>query len=127
MKKIITLILFISLFCGCNDISDKPITHIKSYPYYASQQRTQHIIENYKKIQKEMNHKDLLNIIGEPDEIRPLYEPKHNEPREPVGTTWWYIIQRKQENGSIIDKDEKLVRYTLDKSDKIYRIDKWGF
>ncbi len=110
MKNIIPLILFLSLICGCNDISDKPITRIKSYPYYASTQRTQIIIENHDKIQKEMNSKDLLNIMGEPDEIRPLYEPKHNPPRKPVGTTWWYIIQRKQENGSVIDKDEKLVR-----------------
>ncbi len=96
------------------------------YPYTASKQRAAHIKENYRKIKIGMNQDDVRAILGEPDEVRPLYEPMKMNPRE-IGTTYWYLIQRLSDHGSQAGKGEKLVRITLNLHEKVTKVDHWGF
>ena len=86
---------------------------IKTYPYYASKQKSSRIKGNYTKIQKGMTSKQVQQLLGEPDEIRPLSEPNILDPKQ-IGYTHWYLIQRKTDTGSQNDGDEKLVRVSCD-------------
>jgi hypothetical protein len=99
---------------------------IKSYPYYASEQRTAQIKSRYKQIQKGMTTEQVKKLLGEPDEIRPAYEPKIWNPKQ-IGYTHWYLIQRKNDTGSQNDRDEKLVRIFYDFKWSVVKVDHWGF
>jgi hypothetical protein len=96
----------ISLAFAQGDVAEKAI---KTYPYFASEPRSAQIKGNDKKIEKGMAIKQATQLLGEPDEFRPLYEPKIKNPRQ-IGYTHWYFIQRNTDHGSQHDKDEKLVR-----------------
>ncbi|MGA2526168.1 MAG: hypothetical protein ABSF79_06075 [Smithellaceae bacterium] len=99
--------------------------HIK-YPYYASKERTDQIKNNYKKVQKGMNPQQVKLLLGKPDESTALYEPKIWNTKQ-IGYTHWFIIQRKCENGSVKEKDEKLVGIRYDLQWKVTVVDHWGF
>jgi len=118
-----------------NDITLKPFMSntppmlerlISAYPFYASKQRADQIKGNYKKIQIGMTPQQVKQLLGEPDEIRPFYEPKIYKPKQ-IGYTHWYLIQRKTDKGSRNDKDEKLVRVFYDLNWIVTRVDHWGF
>lgn len=64
--------------------------------------------------------------MGAPDETSPLYEPKTYKPKQ-IGHNHWYLIQRKAEKGSVVEKDEKLVRICYDLNWKVIHVDHWGF
>ncbi len=96
------------------------------YPYIASKQRTSQIKENFRKIQIGMNEGEVRSILGEPDEILPLYEPIKMNPGQ-IGTTYWYLIQRMSDRGSVAGKDEKLVRISFNLNEKVTGVDHWGF
>jgi hypothetical protein len=99
---------------------------IKAYPYYASEQRTAQIKSSYKQIQKGMTTEQVKKLLGEPDEIRPAYEPEIWNPNQ-IGYTHWYLIQRKTDTGSQNDRDEKLVRIFYDFKWSVVKVDHWGF
>lgn len=94
------------------------------YPYHATPERRLAIVEGYKKIVLGMNTEEVEAIIGKPDEIRSLYEPMIKAP-EQIGFTYWYIIQRIKESGSVSEKDEKLVRVSFDLDGTVIRVDRW--
>lgn len=71
-----------------------------------------------------MNVENVKEILGEPDEVRGLYEPNKTA-RNPIGFTYWYLIQRLKESGSQAEKDEKLVRVFFGLNGKVNRVDKW--
>ena len=96
-----------------------------SYPYIASEERQEFIKENYKKIQINQTEQEVKQILGTPDEILLLYEPKIKKP-EKIGFTFWYILQRLKENGSQNEKAEKLVRISFNIDGKVTAIDQWG-
>ncbi len=96
------------------------------YPYIASKQRTSQIKENYRKIKIGMNKGEVRTILGEPDEILPLYEPIKMNPGQ-IGSTYWYLIQRMSGRGSVAGKDEKLVRISFNLNEKVTGVDHWGF
>ena len=106
--------------------SDTVEKSIKTYPYYASKPRAAQIKGKYKKIEKGMTTKQVTQLLGQPDEIRPLYEPKIKNPRQ-IGYTHWYLIQRKTDKGSQNDKDEKLVRVSYGLDWIVMSVDHWGF
>lgn len=70
-----------------------------------------------------MNERDVKRILGDPDEIRPLYEPIIKNPRR-IGTTFWYIIQRKTDSGSWAERDEKSVRITFNLNKTVTSVDR---
>jgi outer membrane protein assembly factor BamE (lipoprotein component of BamABCDE complex) len=96
------------------------------YPYVATTERKTQIEYGFNKIEKGLTYKQVKNLLGQPDEIKPLYQPKIKNPKQ-IGTTYWYIIQRTKENGSVKEKNEKLVRVSFSLSGKVTQIDHWGF
>lgn len=99
---------------------------INRYPFFASAERAAQIRQGYPGISAGMTPTQVANILGEPDEIRPLYEPKMKAPKL-IGHTEWYVIRRLAASGSVDDKQEIQVRvsYGLDK--RVSRISTWGF
>jgi hypothetical protein len=73
-----------------------------------------------------MTVEQVKSVLGDPDEIKELYEPKIKTPKQ-IGNTYWYIIQRLQESGSAVDKAEKLVRVSFSLKGRVTAIDYWGF
>ena len=73
-----------------------------------------------------MTLQQVKRILGDPDEIRPLYELEIYKPKQ-IGYTHWYLIQRKIVKGSQNERDEKLVRVSYDLNWTVTHIDHWGF
>ena len=93
-----------------------------SFPYVASPTRTAQIQGSLDKITVGMTVDATVRILGEPDEVLPLYEPKGLEP-EQIGTTRWYYVR--------IDSPEErtaaqLMRLSADHENLITAIDHWG-
>ena len=93
-----------------------------SFPCVASPTRTAQIQGSLDKITVGMTVDATVRILGEPDEVLPLYEPKGLEP-EQIGTTRWYYVR--------IDSPEErtaaqLMRLSADHENLITAIDHWG-
>ena len=95
------------------------------YPYIASPERQEFITENYKKIKIGTTANEVKQILGSPDQILPLYEPKIKNASK-IGHTFWYILQRLKESGSQKRREEKLVRVSFNLENKVIAIDHWG-
>ncbi len=95
-----------------------------TYPYYATPERAKAINSGYHKIKIGLTVNEVVNIIGKPDEIHDLREPIKINGKK-IGFTYWYLLQRIQENGSQNDKNERLVRVSFDLNGKVFRVDKW--
>ena len=110
------------LLTGCtgSQVPGEPPT----YPYLATAQRQAQILDGFEEIKPGMSPSDVTAFLGQPDEIRSLLD--HIKNSEPVGYTWWFIIERKAESGSVDEKAEKLVRVTFDLTDEVTHIDSWG-
>ncbi len=120
MSKLAITFFWLLLF------ANSPVIAELRYPYYANEERASLIINQYTKIEIGSTAKEVLSVLPQPDEIRDLYEPKMYKP-DIIGSTYWYIIQRKAESGSVIEKDEKLVRVSFDLKGRVTKVDKWGF
>ncbi len=96
------------------------------YPYFASEERVTLIKSQYTNIKIGDSDNVVLDLLPDPDEIRDLFEPIMSKPKL-IGKTYWYIIQRKSESGSVNDKEEKLVRVSFDRQGKVIAVDHWGF
>ena len=94
------------------------------YPYFASPERKLSILEGYKKIKIGMESNEVKAVLGEPDEIRDLYEPKIKTGKK-IGFTYWYLIQRVKSTGSQNEKNENLVRISFGLNGKAIRVDRW--
>ena len=126
MKYFVAILAMAALITGCENshsVSKPSLT----YPYVATPERRAHILEGMEKVKAGMTPTDVRNVLGEPDEIRKLYDPNISlKNREPIGYTWWFIIERKVESGSVNEKVEKLFRVSFDLEDKITQVDSWG-
>lgn len=120
---ILAILLSINPAFAQSDVTEKLIT---TYPYYASEKRSVQLKSKYKQIQQGMTSKQVIQLLGDPDEIRPLYEPKIWGPKQ-IGYTYWYVIQRKTDKGSQNDRDEKLARVSFDLDWDVMSVDHWGF
>ena len=96
------------------------------YPYVASPARANKIKSEYKKVMVGMDAKEVIGILGQPDETHPLYEPKIYKPNQ-IGFTHLYLIQRMKENGSVDEKKEILVRVSYDLQWQVKALHHWGF
>lgn len=96
-----------------------------SYPYIASKERAEHIQRNWKNVKTKMSASEVKYFLGEPDDEQPLYGPRTKNAKI-IGKTYWYLIQRLQENGTVNEKKEKLIRVSFDLEDKVTRVESWG-
>ena len=93
------------------------------YPYVAQPERRKVISSNYKKVSEGMTSEEVVQILGKPDEIIKLYEPKKIEPKQ-IGYTYWYYIERESPKRRV---QEKLVRVSFDMKYHVVKVAKWGF
>ena len=98
---------------------------IQSYPFIAKPERAALIRSQYKRVKTGMSSEDVQQLLGEPDEVRPVFEPRILNSRL-IGYSHWYVIRRLAKSGSVNDKNEALVRVTYDRSDRVTRVDDWG-
>lgn len=98
---------------------------ISIYPFLASEERTAVIRSGYKRIVTDMSPTDVKAILGEPDEVRPMYEPVIKNGKL-IGYTYWYVIRRLVRDGSVNEKKESLVRVSFNLDDRVSRVDGWG-
>ena len=54
------------------------------------EERWKRIAANYTKVNPTMTEADVRDILGEPDQIHPLYEPVKLRARR-IGTSWFYM------------------------------------
>lgn len=121
---LISLGLFSTLAAASVD-GIPPIRIITTYPYIATPERAEIIRRGLANISVGMSPAEVATVLGEPDEIYPLYVPRHKHGKV-VGYTQWYIIQRLAKNGSVDQKQESLLRLSFDLDDKVSKIDSWG-
>ena len=98
---------------------------ISTYPFVANAERSTAIRAGYKRIALGMSPAQVAAVLGEPDEIRTLHEPKVKNGKI-VGYTHWYIIRRLVKNGSAAEKQDSLVRVSFDLDDRVSKVDAWG-
>lgn len=122
MKRTLVVIAAVFLFAGraTSQVPGEPLV----YPYVAAPERQAQILDGFEEIKPGMSPSDVTSFLGQPDEIRSLLD--HIKNSEPVGYTWWFIIERKAESGSVVEKAEKLVRVTFNLTDEVTHIDSWG-
>ncbi|MDH5218269.1 MAG: DUF3862 domain-containing protein [Gammaproteobacteria bacterium] len=116
----VNLIFLIFVALLMNDSISSEIQH----PYFASPERVKTIQEGYKKIKTGMDINQVKEILGEPDEIKDLYEPKIKTSKI-VGFTYWYLIQRIKSTGGQNERNEKLVRISFELNGAVIRVDRW--
>jgi|SRR5881396_611909 len=103
-----------------------PERKLSSYPYIATPERAAAIRESYKRVAPGMSPAEVAKLLGEPDEVHPLYEPRSKKKGEAVGYTQWYIIKRLAGSGSVNEKQESLVRVSFGLDDRVSKVDAWG-
>jgi len=82
------------------------------YPYVAPPARFLRILNRYREIQPGMGADDVVALLGSPDEIAPLYEPKKMNPKQ-IGHSYVYILSRPRPNAWPFDEKSVLVRFDL--------------
>ena len=97
---------------------------IAAYPFAASPERAVAIRANYQRVRIGMSPPEVMSILGEPDEIRPLL--RGIKAGTPVGFSYWYVLRRITPIGSQNDKRESLVRVLFDLTSRATKIDAWG-
>ena len=98
---------------------------IATYPHISDPQRSAAIRAGYLRIKPGMSLADVRDILGEPDEIRPLYAPMAKHPKA-IGQTYWYVLQRLVEHGSQSERQESAVRVSFDLDGVVIVVDAWG-
>lgn len=118
--------VFSLLFSAGQDEAVKPETRVLvHYPHHAPLARARRVLENYQRVRAGMSVAEVTALLGEADEIRPLYSPSAKA-GQPVGHTRWYVLRRLSENGSFRDKGEALVRVAFTLDDRVTAVDAWG-
>jgi outer membrane protein assembly factor BamE (lipoprotein component of BamABCDE complex) len=102
-----------------------PERELSSYPFIASPKRAALIRENYKRVAPGMSSAEVAKVLGKPDEVRTLYEPRPKNGK-PIGHTQWYILKRVRASGSAAEKQESLVRVSFDLGNRVTKIAAWG-
>ena len=98
---------------------------IATYPHIAGPERSAAIRAGYVRITPGMLSAEVRDILGEPDEIRPLYAPMAKQPKA-IGQTCWYVLRRLAEHGSQSERQESAVRVSFDLQGVVTAVDAWG-
>lgn len=122
-----SLALLVSLCCvaGLGSGMNDETREIVKYPHVASPERAVAIRAGYAKIVPGMPSAKVREILGEPDEIRPLYERTTKRPKT-IGQTYWYVLRRRVAHGSDNERQESVVRVSLDADGVVMSVDAWG-
>jgi len=139
IKQLITLIVMLQivlLSCGQKS-TNMNIEGIKlfqesiDYPYIVSEKRKAVVLENMNKLEKGMTKNQVIELMTYPDEANLTYKFKKAKSEDNVvGFSLVYILRRNVEIGSVIEKNEQLLRIHFDDSGKLlwtYSIDIDGF
>jgi hypothetical protein len=97
---------------------------IREYPFSASAERTTTIRNRYQRVIVGMRPTEVIAILGEPDEIRRLYSASSGTEKH-IGYTYWFVIHRAVENGSVNERQEVLVRVSFDLNGLVMNVDHW--
>ncbi|MCD4793054.1 MAG: outer membrane protein assembly factor BamE [Bacteroidales bacterium] len=119
MKKyiLITLLGLISSLYSCsqekNTMKNKTYNAEIEYPYSASKQRKNIILDNMNKLKPGMNENDVVQILTLPDEINATY-PLYITVKDTTGFSYIYIIKRKHELDSRLEPNDKSIAIHFD-------------
>lgn len=113
----------ISAMASESTFVEKEINH---YPFSASVERSATIRSRYQRVAAGMSPAEVISILGEPDEIRRLYSASTGNEKH-IGYTYWFVIRRAVENGSVNERQEALVRISFDLKGRVMKVDHWGF
>lgn len=91
------------------------------YPYRASDKRLAVIRKGSKEIVAGMDRNEVLTKLGEPDEVNDTFNK--DDLHKKVGFSFVYVEQRDRQEGSVKEKNEKLVRVHFNMTGKVIRID----
>ncbi len=95
------------------------------YPYHASAERKEAIIKGLSHVKVGMSIEETVRVLGEADEITPLFEPDPIWGKQ-IGYSYWYLVQRLVESGSVEARAEKLLVLRTDLLKKVKTVDHWG-
>jgi hypothetical protein len=98
---------------------------IATCPHIAGPKRSAAIRTGHMRIKPGMSLAEVLDILGEPDEIRPLYAPIAKHPKA-IGQTCWYVLRRLAEHGSQSERQESAVRVSFDLEGVVTAVDVLG-
>ncbi len=116
---LLALLAMIDVSCVSGD-EDRPVRI--TYPYVAPTERTAAILDGLPKVHAGMSGAEVRSLLGAPDEVNPTYNSIHVKAAKKIGYSFVYVIQRKQEAGSVVEKDEKLVRVHFGLDDRVAKI-----
>ncbi len=125
MKRLPFAVAMLAFCAGCPGNLKKPNSQL-TYPYVATSQREAQIRAGKARIKKGMPPDVVRGVLGEPDEVRDLFPKNISKGAKPIGYTWWYLVQRKTDVGSVEDRDEKLLRVSFNLAHKVAKVDVWG-
>jgi outer membrane protein assembly factor BamE (lipoprotein component of BamABCDE complex) len=126
IKYLTSLLLAVSPSVNSTPGALFSLREISVYPFVASAERANTIKKQYKRVIPGMMPDTVIEILGEPDEVRVLYAPVVKHPKR-IGYTYWYVIRRETLKGSVDERDEVLVRVSFDKNGRVFQIVHWGF
>ncbi|OGV37916.1 MAG: hypothetical protein A2020_10090 [Lentisphaerae bacterium GWF2_45_14] len=130
MLKILFMAFGFSLslcFYGCGSAWEGGSGSGISYPYYANAERTAQISNGVGRLVIGMPRNEVVKIMGEPDEVTQLYQTLDAiQKGQSSGYSYIYLIQRKKELGSIIERQEKLYKLSFNLNDGLIKIESEG-
>lgn len=120
------LIVYFAVISAMASESSFVEKEINKYPFSASAERSATIRSRYQRVAVGMSPTEVKSILGEPDEIRRLYSASIGNEKH-IGYTYWFVIRRAVENGSVNERQEVLVRISFDLKGLVMKVDHWGF
>jgi hypothetical protein len=96
-----------------------------SYPYVASAHRKKEILDGVKRLHIGMHVDQVRKIMGNPDEINDTLKFIKGRSNR-IGFSYQYLLQRKIEYGSVIERNEKLIKLMFGNDDKLQKIYDWS-
>lgn len=98
-----------------------------NYPYYASEQRSKAILDGVRKLVIGMPRSEAVKIMGEPDEVTKTYQTLDSMQKgQSSGYSYVYLLQRRKELGSIVERQEKLYKLNFNLNDVLLKIESEG-
>lgn len=124
MKILVQNILILAAVAMVNtSCADSNSNHSeRSYPYRAGAERQSLLLSNWPKVDVDMTASEVRALLGEPDEVNPTYNSIHAKSAKKIGYSFVYLLQRLQKNGSVLEKNEKLIRVHFGLNDKVTRV-----
>jgi len=77
------------------------------YPYKTNEERVSRIKENCNKLKRGMTTKEVVELLGKPDKISPIYDTVKRG--NVVGKSYSYLLSQDKKYGSINEMNRKAV------------------